>query len=138
VTPIHGGGVASRPVCAAADGGLALTDCGITNAVRCVPPANKPTGAGVNNCNPYLVHDIARLDGGAVVLALGRVAHTAVIKAEGARQKDYPFSHGGAHWLPSGRRLLDTYHCSRYNTQTGRLTEEMFMSVMEKARNMLN
>lgn len=134
---LHAFGFGSRPQSLSADDGLLLKGCRITNAVRCVPPENKPTGAEVNNCNGYLAHDIERLGPGDVVLALGRVAHTAVVKAERARQKDYPFRHG-VHWpLPSGRLLLDTYHCSRYNTQTGRLTEAMFQAVFETAVSLL-
>lgn len=134
---LHAFGFASRPESLSADDGLLLDGCHITNAVRCVPPQNKPTGAEVNNCNPYLAHDLERLAAGDVVLALGRVAHTAVVKAEQARQKDFPFSHGVWARLPSGRLVLDTYHCSRYNTQTGRLTEDMFHAVFETALSLL-
>lgn len=135
---LHALGFASKPESVSAADGLELTDCRITNAVRCVPPANKPVGAEVNNCNPFLVHSLNRVARGGVVLALGRVAHTAIVKAVGGRQKDYPFSHGGRHRLPAGIWLLDTYHCSRYNTQTGRLTEPMFSAVLEDARSLLN
>lgn len=134
---LHAFGFASRAESRGAGDGLRLMDCRITNAVRCVPPQNKPTGAEVNNCNGYLAHDLQRLAPGGVVLALGRVAHSAVVKAEGARQKDYPFHHGNYRTLPSGRVLLDTYHCSRYNTQTGRLTEAMFQQVFMIALQLL-
>lgn len=135
---LHAYGFADRPESVAADDGLRLTGCRITNAVRCVPPQNKPVGAEINNCNSYLAHDLQRLDRGDVVLALGRIAHGAVVKAEAARQKDYPFRHGACAVLPSGRWLLDTYHCSRYNTQTGRLTEAMFHAVFATAAALLD
>jgi len=130
-------GLASKPESVAADDDLRLLGCRITNAVRCVPPANKPSGAEVRTCNPYLVHDLGRLQPDDVVLALGRVAHEAVVRAERARQKDLPFGHGRTHRLPSGLQLVDTYHCSRYNTQTRRLTPGMFRAVFDTATALL-
>lgn len=112
--------------------GLKLRNCRITNAVKCLPPDNKPTGEEINTCNAFLQEEIAGLDGCLVILALGRIAHNAVVKALELKQKDYPFGHGALHQLSDGRWLLDSYHCSRYNTQTGRLTEKMFHQVFDK------
>jgi len=108
---------------------LTLGGCRITNAVRCLPPQNKPEPAEVRQCNGYLAQELATLPQGAAVLALGTVAHEAVLRALGLRVKDYAFGHGHEHALPNGLRLYDSYHCSRYNTQTRRLTEAMFHAV---------
>lgn len=108
---------------------LILSDCRVTNAVRCLPPQNKPEPAEVRQCNQYLVTELASLPSGAVVLALGAIAHLAVLRALGLKIKDYKFSHGMRHALPNGIMLYDSYHCSRYNTQTKRLTETMFHAV---------
>jgi uracil-DNA glycosylase family 4 len=108
---------------------LSLHDCRITNAVRCLPPQNKPEPAEVKQCNAYLADELASLPQGAAVLALGTVAHNAVLRALGLRAKDYGFAHGAQHPLPNGMTLYDSYHCSRYNTQTRRLTEAMFHEV---------
>ena len=114
--------------------GLEPYDCRITNAVRCLPPANKPSAVEVKNCARFLSHDLAA---GGVVLALGRIAHAAVVRCEGHRQGDYPFIHGARYALSRRRTLLDSYHCSRYNTQTGRLTDAMFRAVLRSARKLL-
>jgi uracil-DNA glycosylase len=116
---------------------LALQDCRITNAVRCLPPQNKPETAEIRQCNPYLADELAVLPQDAAVLALGTVAHNAVLRAQGLRVGDYAFSHGAEHVLPSGLRLYDSYHCSRYNTQTKRLTEAMFHDVFRVIREYL-
>lgn len=108
---------------------LILSDCRVTNAVRCLPPQNKPEPAEVRQCNQYLVAELASLPLGAVVLALGAIAHLAVLRALDLKIKDYKFSHGMRHALPNGIMLYDSYHCSRYNTQTKRLTEAMFHAV---------
>jgi uracil-DNA glycosylase len=108
---------------------LSLRDCRITNAVRCLPPQNKPEPAEVRECNSYLTDELATLPQGAIVLALGTVAHGAVLRALGLRAKDYVFAHAAQHMLPNGRMLYDSYHCSRYNTQTKRLTVAMFHAV---------
>ena len=108
---------------------LRLRDCRITNAVRCLPPQNKPEPAEVRQCNGYLTAELAGLPQGAAVLALGTVAHLAVLRALGLRVKDYGFGHGARHVLPNGLMLYDSYHCSRYNTQTKRLNEAMFHEV---------
>jgi uracil-DNA glycosylase family 4 len=115
------------------DDGLRLIGCRITNAVKCVPPANKPTSAEVATCNDYLAAELSALDPGAVVLALGAIAHGAVLRARRLKASAYGFGHGAEHVLPDGRRLLDSYHCSRYNTQTRRLTPEMFRAVFARA-----
>ena len=109
-----------------ADDGFSLTGCRIVNAVRCVPPQNKPVGAEVAACRPFLVGELEALPGGGAVLALGRVAHDAVLAALGERRAARPFAHGALHRLGCGRLLADSYHCSRYNTNTGRLTPAMF------------
>ncbi len=108
---------------------LCLTDCRITNAVRCLPPQNKPEPAEVRQCNGYLAQELNSVSQGGAVLALGTVAHDAVLRAQGLRAKDFVFGHGEQHELPNGLRLYDSYHCSRYNTQTRRLTEDMFHGV---------
>ena len=131
---LHRFGFADRPESLAADDGLRLSGCRITNAVKCLPPENKPTGAEVRNCNPYLRAELAALEPAGVVLALGLVAHHAVLRALDLKQSVYRFGHGAEHALPAGRRLLDSYHCSRYNTQTRRLTTEMFQAVVSRAR----
>jgi uracil-DNA glycosylase family 4 len=117
------------------DDGLALVDCRITNAVRCVPPANKPTPEEAAQCRPFLASEIAAMTRLEVVLALGAVAHQTVIATLGARRSDFPFAHGAIHHLPARRlTLADSYHCSRYNTNTGRLTPAMFESVFDSVR----
>ncbi len=112
-----------------ANAALSLSDCRITNAVRCLPPQNKPEPSEVKQCNGYLAQELAMLPQGAAVVALGTVAHGAVLRALGLRARDFDFGHGARHALPNGLRLYDSYHCSRYNTQTRRLTDEMFHEV---------
>jgi len=133
---LHRYGFASRPVSESVDDGLELADCRITNAVKCLPPANKPVGAEVNECNAFLSAEIAAMPSGSVLLALGGIAHRAVVRAQGLRQADFKFGHAAEHPLGS-HVLLDSYHCSRYNTNTGRLTEEMFAAVFARARELL-
>jgi uracil-DNA glycosylase len=125
-------GLASRPESVSADDGLELRGCRITNAVKCLPPANKPTGAEVRNCRAWL-H--AELEGSRprAILALGRIAHDGTLSALGLRRADFPFAHGAEHELDEGRVLIDSYHCSRYNTQTRRLTDTMFFEVVSRA-----
>lgn len=114
---------------ARADDGLALKRCMITNAVRCVPPANKPTPQEIKTCLNFLRGRIAALSDLKALLALGRVAHDSVLTAFALRKRDYAFAHGARHDLPSGLVLYDSFHCSRYNTNTRRLTPEMFQAV---------
>ena len=113
--------------------GLTLVNCRITNAVRCLPPQNKPVGAEIANCRPYLRGEIEGVQGLRVIVALGRIAHDSVLRALGVRLASYPFAHGALHEV-GGLTVADSYHCSRYNTQTGRLTEAMFRSVFERVR----
>lgn len=135
---LHRYGFATRPVSMHADDGLALVDCRINNAVKCLPPANKPTPAEVRTCNDYLAADLARVPDGGVVVALGQVAHVATLRALGLRERDRRFAHGARHALaPRDLTLLDSYHCSRYNTQTRRLTTEMFEAVFATAAELL-
>lgn len=129
-------GFASQPQSRRGDG-LVLHGCRITNAVKCLPPQNKPTPAEVRLCNDYLRAELATLPAHPVVLALGRIAHEAVLRALDARPAAHPFGHGAEHRLDGGVRLLDSYHCSRYNTQTRRLTETMFRDVVARARALL-
>jgi uracil-DNA glycosylase family 4 len=109
--------------------GLKLRHCRITNAVKCLPPENKPVGEEINTCNSYLVEELKAIDKKAVILCLGLISHKAVIKALGLKQSDYPFKHGGIYLLDDGRTIIDSYHCSRYNTNTKRLTEDMFSEI---------
>lgn len=125
-------GYSNRAQSAAPDDGLVLQGCRITNAVKCVPPQNKPEAAEINTCNDYLKAELAEMPEGLVILALGLIAHKAVIRALGLKQSSFPFGHNQSHELGRGRWLVDSYHCSRYNTQTGRLTPEMFHAVFDK------
>lgn len=113
--------------------GLRLKNCRITNAVRCVPPENKPLPAEIKTCNGFLKAEIAALKNLKVILSLGLVSHNAVLKVFGAKAASCKFAHGAMHALGSVT-LIDSYHCSRYNTQTKRLTDEMFHQVFEKIR----
>lgn len=131
---LHQFGFASSEQSVAADDGLLLKNCRITNAVRCLPPQNKPIGAEVNNCNRYLQQELAQMPRDSVVMALGVVAHRAVIKAMGLRQNQFQFGHAAEHQLAPQLLLIDSYHCSRYNTNTRRLTTEMFEAVFAKIR----
>jgi len=109
--------------------GLALKNCRITNAVKCLPPQNKPTGDEISQCNGFLAAEIKTLPDNAVILALGSIAHQAVLKAYGLKLGFAKFAHNALHDLPDGRTLVDSYHSSRYNVQTKRLTKEMFADV---------
>ena len=126
---LHRFGYASAPESLSVNDGLQLTGCRITNAVKCLPPANKPEPAEIRECNRFLAAEIAGLPADASILALGQIAHQAVLRALGFKLKDYPFAHASDYRLPDGRRLVSSYHCSRYNTQTRRLTPEMFAAV---------
>jgi uracil-DNA glycosylase family 4 len=127
-------GFASARESRAANDSLALNGVRITNAVKCLPPANKPTTAEANTCQRFLAAEIAALPVSTVLLALGTIAHRSVVRSAGGKLSDYRFAHGAVHRLPDGRQLVDSYHCSRYNTQTGRLTAEMFVAVLASAR----
>ncbi len=130
-------GFSNQPNGADSEDGLTLQNCRITNAVRCLPPANKPLPDEVRCCNAYLLYELINQPAPRVVLALGQIAHQAVLHAFQLRLKDYPFSHGAKYALPSGQHLVDSYHCSRYNTQTRRLTPEMFARVIREASALL-
>ena len=127
-------GFSSRPVSHSADDGLKLKNCRITNAVKCLPPQNKPVGSEVNTCNHFLAAELATLKPGNVI---GQLAHNATLKALGLKQSACKFGHNVDHKLDNGLHLVDSYHCSRYNTQTKRLTEKMFHDVFRKARKLL-
>ncbi|MFZ5502306.1 MAG: uracil-DNA glycosylase [Pseudomonadota bacterium] len=113
-----------------ANAALRLEGCRITNAVRCLPPQNKPQPGEIRQCNGYLAQELAVLPSGAAVLALGTVAHQAVLMALQLRKAGFLFKHGARHTMPNGITLFDSYHCSRYNTQTKRLTTAMFEAVI--------
>lgn len=129
---LHQFGYASSPVSTSVDDGLVLRGCRITNAVKCLPPANKPETAEIRQCNHYLQAELAGLPANISILALGAVAHAAVLMACGLPAKAHKFAHGAVHELASGQRLYDSYHCSRYNTNTRRLTTEMFHAVFAR------
>jgi uracil-DNA glycosylase family 4 len=109
--------------------GLKLNNCRITNAVKCLPPQNKPTGTEINQCNHFLTEEIKILPEQSVIMALGTIAHQAVLKAYGLKLSTAKFGHNKQYRLPDGRMLVSSYHCSRYNVQTKRLTREMFADV---------
>jgi uracil-DNA glycosylase len=119
------------------DDGFRLIDCRITNSVRCVPPENKPTPAEISACRPFLAAEIAGLPQLQAILALGSIAHASVVKTLGERLALRPFKHGALHALDGGLLLADSYHCSRYNTNTSRLTVAMFEAVVGELRRRL-
>ncbi|MGB5518430.1 MAG: uracil-DNA glycosylase, partial [Gammaproteobacteria bacterium] len=122
---LHKYGFASKAESLSADDGLRLINCRITNAVKCLPPQNKPVAAEINTCNHWLSGELDALPDEHVIVALGSIAHKAVVMALGLKQANYKFAHGAEHTLNRGV-LIDSYHCSRYNTQTRRLTTPMF------------
>ena len=122
------GQYAARP-----DDGVTLTGIRIVNSVRCVPPQNKPTPAEINTCRQFLIEDMAIMTGLKVIITLGRIAHGSALKALNLKEKDHPFGHAAQYRLDSGVELIASYHCSRYNTQTGRLTEAAFHQVFDHA-----
>lgn len=132
---LHRYGFANQPTTLTATGerddALLLIDCRVSNAVRCLPPQNKPLPAEIRHCNRHLAEELATLRKLRVILALGHIAHSAVVRALDLRAAAYPFAHGARFALPDGRALIDSYHCSRYNTQTKRLTERAFHHVFD-------
>ena len=126
-------GFSTAPESLSAKDGLKLLNCRITNAVKCLPPANKPVGDEINTCNQFLQQELDSMPENSVIIALGSIAHNSVIKALGLKQKDYAFSHCNEHDIGKAT-LIDSYHCSRYNTQTKRLTADMFKDVFAKAK----
>lgn len=130
---LHSFGFSNQPVSHALDDGLRLSGCRITNAVKCLPPQNRPTTGEIKLCNGYLQAELAQLKSTALVLALGKIAHDAVLRAMQLKLSAYPFAHAARHDL--GRLVLyDSYHCSRYNTQTRRLTKAMFEALFGDIR----
>jgi len=130
---LYAAGLASRPQSRSAGDGLRLIDVRIVNAIKCVPPKNKPLPAEIRCCNGYLRAELQRLRSVRVYLALGRVAHEAALMALGLPRAAHPFGHGREHALDATRWLIDSYHCSRYNTATRRLTAAMFEAVVARA-----
>jgi uracil-DNA glycosylase family 4 len=133
---LHKYGFSTLDHSVSADDDLELIDCRITNAVKCLPPDNKPVGAEINTCNAFLANELKALPPDAVVMALGGIAHRAIVKAMGLRQVEFKFGHAALHDMGQFR-VLDSYHCSRYNTNTGRLTEDMFDRIFAQARELL-
>jgi uracil-DNA glycosylase len=133
---LHELGFSNKPTSVAADDGLKLIDARISNAAKCVPPQNKPLPEEVRRCNAYLQAELRELKRVRVILALGRIAHDAVLLAHGLKAGKFRFAHGAEHRITDALRMLDSYHCSRYNTQTRRLTAEMFKSVLTRARSL--
>jgi uracil-DNA glycosylase family 4 len=130
-------GFSNRPEATSRDDGLELYNCRITNAVKCLPPQNKPRPDEIRQCNSYLRNELGQLPAGSVIIGLGKIAHDAVLKALDLRLASYAFGHGCSHQLPRGTLLVDSYHCSRYNTQTRRLTGEMFAGIFRRVRELV-
>lgn len=130
---LHKYGLSNKAQSLGLDDDLELINCRITNAVKCLPPENKPTTAEIIQCNSFLSTELDSLAKGSVILALGGIAHKAVLRAAGLKQSAFAFTHGGEHDLNGRLTLLSSYHCSRYNTQTRRLTTAMFEAVIERA-----
>jgi len=129
---LHKFGFASKPTSEGVDDGLELLGARITNAVKCLPPANKPLPSEIRTCNDYLAADLAQAEPGSAILALGTVAHEASLRALSLAPREFGFTHGAEHALSMGLRLFDCYHCSRYNTNTRRLTTAMFEAVFAR------
>jgi uracil-DNA glycosylase family 4 len=135
---LHKYGFSSAPESKHVKDGLQLLDARITNAVKCVPPQNKPTPAEIKTCNQYIQQELLSLSADNIVLALGRIAHETTLRSLGLRLKDYPFGHGAVHHLPDQFILVDSYHCSRYNTSTKRLTVDQFEAVFAKIKDLID
>lgn len=131
-------GFSNQPESHSLNDGLKLKNCRITNAVKCLPPQNKPTGEEIKICNEYLRNELQAMPPGSVILALGSIAHGAVLRAFQLKAKDFPFKHNQAHAITEQLTLIDSYHCSRYNTQTKRLTTPMFHAVFENISKLLD
>ena len=130
---LYAAGLSNRPASLSADDPLRLRGVRIVNSVKCAPPANKPLLQEIRRCNAFLAAELPGLADARVYLALGRVAHDAVLLARGLPRSGYPFGHAREHRLAPGLTMLDSYHCSRYNTQTRRLTAPMFRAVLGRA-----
>ena len=135
---LHRYGFASAAESVSADDGLVLKNCRITNAVKCLPPQNKPVATEINTCNNWLSAELKALPDDYVIIALGGIAHKSIIKALALKNKDYPFGHDTWCTLPNGLQLATSYHCSKYNTSTKRLTEPMFRAVFQQARDLID
>ena len=135
---LHKFGFSNKPVSESLHDGLKLKQCRITNAVKCVPPQNKPTGEEIRICNDFLQKELLSLSPGTIVLALGGIAHNSVLRAFELKLNASKFGHGNTHVLPNNLTLIDSYHCSRYNTQTRRLTVDMFQSVFKKINTLIS
>ncbi len=133
---LHKYGFASKPQSVSVTDGLKLKNCRITNAVKCLPPQNKPVGSEINTCNDWLQQELSALPNHHIIIALGGIAHKAVLRALKMKQSAHVFGHGLEHPLANGL-LIDSYHCSRYNTNTRRLTPEMFAQIFARARKLL-
>lgn len=131
-------GFSNQAEATALNDGLKLKRCRITNAVKCLPPENKPTNKEIITCNFFLGNELTELKKGTAVLVLGSIAHNAVMRALQYKKSAYPFAHGKQYALPNGLELFTSYHCSRYNTQTKRLTTAMFHKLFDKIQNYLN
>jgi uracil-DNA glycosylase family 4 len=131
---LHEVGLASRPVSERPGDGLRLSGVYITAAARCAPPGNKPLPTELASCRPYLEAELRHLTGALVLLALGRIAHESILRIYDLRPGGFPFAHGAEHALPDGRILLDSYHPSRQNTNTGLLTRSMWRKIFHRAR----
>jgi len=131
---LHAAGLSTAPVSTDRFDGLQLKGARISNAVKCLPPENKPLPVEIKTCNRYLAAELAELTQIRCILALGTVAHDAVLMAQGLKKSFAKFGHASEHVLPDGRRMVDSYHCSRYNTQTRRLTADMFRQVLARAK----
>jgi uracil-DNA glycosylase len=130
-------GFSNQPNAIHANDGLVLNNCRITNAVKCLPPQNKPTGNEIKQCNPFLAKELATLPDSSVILVLGNIAHQAVLKAFGYKSREIPFGHNQVCKLANGHTLVSSYHSSRYNVQTRRLTKEMFFDVFKNIEQLL-
>ena len=130
-------GFSSKKISAGKSDGLKLINCAITNAVKCLPPNNKPIANEINQCNYYLMNELLELPSHSAILALGGVAHKAIIKAMGLQQSKYKFRHSGE-YLVQQKMLFDSYHCSRYNTNTKRLTKAMFQQIFVRIHQYLD
>ncbi|MEF3075325.1 uracil-DNA glycosylase [Methylobacter sp. Wu1] len=131
-------GFSNQPISKSLADGLELKNCRITNAVKCLPPQNKPTSAEIALCNNFLAAELKTLPQGAVILALGTIAHQAVLKAYGLKLNSSKFGHNILHALPGGRMMIDSYHTSRYNVQTNRLTKAMFADIFRTIGTLLD
>ena len=130
-------GLADHTFAARIDDGFELVDCRVTNAVRCVPPANRPTPAEIATCRQFLVGELTGAAAPRVILALGRIAHESTLRALGLPLRGHPFGHGRAEVLPTGQTLVSSFHTSRYNVNTGRLTVAMFTAVVAQVADLL-